>query len=128
MNDCDLEKRDGWYVCRNCGWGYGIMDETYNRNCPARPFEPLPEIGPGTELKRLLRRFGIHERIACKCVRRAKRMDIAGPDWCAENLEMIVDWLHEEARARRLPFVRALARVLVKRAIRNARRKLELLK
>jgi hypothetical protein len=50
-------------------------------------------------------------------------MDDEGCDWCEKNLELITDWLEEEAQRRRLPFVRTFAALLVKRAIRNARKK-----
>lgn len=45
------------------------------------------------------------------------------PGWCAANLETIVGWLREEAEKRKLPFIDAAARLLVRRAIANARRK-----
>jgi hypothetical protein len=54
-------------------------------------------------------------------------MDENGPDWCEENLETIVGWLQEEAKRRKLPFVRTGARLLVRYAIRRARKKLKML-
>ena len=44
------------------------------------------------------------------------------PGWCAANINEIVGWLREEARARGLPFLDAAGRMLVRRAIRNAKR------
>jgi hypothetical protein len=49
-------------------------------------------------------------------------MDIRGCDWCDQNIDTIVGWLQEEAQKRRLPFVDAAGRMLVRRAIANARR------
>jgi hypothetical protein len=49
-------------------------------------------------------------------------MDEQGCDWCEANLDEIVGWLREEATKRGLPFVDLAGRMLVKRAIRNARR------
>jgi hypothetical protein len=49
-------------------------------------------------------------------------MDLSGPDWCAANIDTIVGWLREQAQARGLPFLDAAGRLLVRRAIRNARR------
>ena len=83
--------------------------------------------GAGTELKRLLRKFGIVEAGGCGCKNRAQIMDSEGPDWCERHLETIVSWLAEEAKRRRLPFIHTLGRLLVRRAIRNARKKLEIL-
>jgi len=51
-------------------------------------------------------------------------MDIQGPDWCQEHLEEIVGWLREEATNRKLPFMDSAARILIKKAIKNARHKL----
>lgn len=50
-------------------------------------------------------------------------MDAMGCDWCEAHIHEIVGWLREEAQARGLPFIDAAARMLVRRAIANARRK-----
>jgi hypothetical protein len=78
--------------------------------------------GPGTELKKLLATIGITASPACSCNARAAEMDRKGCDWCEENIDTIVGWLREEATKRRLPFLDAAGRLLVKRAIRNARK------
>jgi hypothetical protein len=44
------------------------------------------------------------------------------PGWCEANLDEIVGWLREEATKRSLPFLDLPARLLVRRAISNARR------
>jgi hypothetical protein len=49
-------------------------------------------------------------------------MDRQGSEWCESNLDTIVGWLREEAEKRGLPFLDVAGRLLVKRAIRNARR------
>ena len=76
--------------------------------------------GAGTELKRMLGRFGI-VATRCQCAARAAQMDRLGPDWCEQNIETILGWLRDEARARGLPFVPMGARMLILRAIRLAR-------
>jgi len=81
-----------------------------------------PGPGPGTELKRLLERIGITAKPTCSCNARARTMDANGCDWCEANLDEIVGWLREEATKRKLPFVDMAGRVLVRRAIRNARK------
>lgn len=78
--------------------------------------------GPGTELKLMFSRIGIHSTPECKCEERAALMDEQGPDWCAQNIDLVVGWLEEEASARGVPFMRSAGRVLVKLAIRSARR------
>ena len=78
--------------------------------------------GPGTELKRLLGRIGIKAEPGCKCTARAEEMDRRGCEWCEADIPTIVGWLREEATKRGLPFVDVAGRVLVRRAISNARR------
>lgn len=87
---------------------------------------PPPEEtgGPGTELKKLLKRIGITATPNCSCNARARKMDemeAREPGWCESHLEEIVGWLREEATKRKLPFLDAAGRVLVRRAIKNAR-------
>ena len=81
--------------------------------------------GPGTELKKLLGRLGLPDRPGCRCNKRAKQMDDMEkkePGWCENHLEEIVGWLREEAVKRKLPFVEWGAKIIVRRAIRNAKR------
>lgn len=79
--------------------------------------------GAGTELAKLLRRLGINPKEqGCKCKSRARQMDKEGLDWCESNRELIVTWLQEEAAKRHLPFLRAAGRLLVRRAIQNAKK------
>lgn len=91
----------------------------------SRKYAPLyidPGFGPGTELKKLLAAVGIVSDENCQCNKRAKLMNIWGCDECERRIDEIVGWLHEEASARGLPFIDAAGRVLVHRAIANARR------
>ena len=89
---------------------------------PEPPPEPAPTHGPGTELKKLLKKVGITASPDCSCNARARLMDERGIEWCEANIDEIVGWLREEAAKRGLPFIDMAGRVLVKRAIRNARR------
>jgi hypothetical protein len=96
---------------------------------PPKPRPPKVEEvghGPGTELKALLKKVGIVASPSCSCNTRAKLMDaneLEEPGWCEKNLETICDWLQEEATKRKLPCVRMAAKILVRQAIRNARKK-----
>lgn len=76
--------------------------------------------GPGTELKKTLAFIGIVPAKNCSCNAKAAYMD-DNPRWAEENVETIVDWLAVEARKRRIPFLRSIGRMLVKRAIKRAK-------
>jgi hypothetical protein len=87
------------------------------------PEPPAPPThGPGTELKKLLARVGITASPDCACNARAAEMDRQGVEWCEGNLDTIVGWLREQAEARGLPFLDIAGRLLVRRAIQNARK------
>lgn len=77
--------------------------------------------GVGTELKKLLSKIGINATPNCSCNSRAKLMDDNGIAWCENNIDTIVGWLKEEATKRKLPFVDIAGRILVKKAIKNAK-------
>jgi hypothetical protein len=81
--------------------------------------------GPGTELSNLLKRFGIEPTPTCQCRAKAAQMDAWGPDECErpERIEEVVAVMRAEAEARGLPFLDVAGRMLVRRAIKNARRK-----
>jgi hypothetical protein len=80
--------------------------------------------GPGTELSKLLKRFGIEPTPTCACRAKAAQMDALGPDECEkpERIAEVVAVMRAEAEARGLPFLDVAGRLLVRRAIRNARR------
>lgn len=116
--------RDGDYI---------IVDET-NSAYPRKDTTPTtiinksieispPVGGPGTELKILLENIGIKSTPTCSCNKRAKIMDDNGIDWCETNIDTIVGWLKEEAQKRNLPFIDLAGKILVKKAISNARKK-----
>jgi len=91
---------------------------------PPVPTPPVPSSGPGTELSKLLKRFGIEPTPTCKCRAKAAQMNAWGCDECAkpERIDEVVAVMREEAKARSLPFLDLPARLLVRRAISNARR------
>jgi len=98
---------------------------------PAYPREPKPgfippqaSYGPGGELSKLLKRFGIEPGPTCQCRSKAAQMDAWGCDECSkpERIEEVVTVMREEAKARGLPFLDVAGRMLVRRAIHNARK------
>jgi hypothetical protein len=78
--------------------------------------------GPGTILSGMLSAMGINSTPNCSCRARAIRMNTEGPDWCENNLQTILDWLREEAKKRKLPFVESGAKLMVQKAISKSRR------
>ncbi|NBX24251.1 MAG: hypothetical protein EBR52_09180 [Microbacteriaceae bacterium] len=111
-------------------WTINIDHPAYPRHpkpgfeLPTPPPAPLPS-GPGTELSKLLKRFGIEPTPTCQCRAKAAEMDAWGPDECEkpERIEEVVAVMRAEAEARGLPFLDVAGRMLVRRAIKNARRK-----
>jgi len=101
---------------------HSVLQQAYAQiSTFTEPPAPLTN-GPGTELKKLLARVGITATPDCSCNARAAEMDRQGVEWCEANLDTIVGWLREQAEARGLPFLDVAGRMLVKRAIANARR------
>lgn len=49
-------------------------------------------------------------------------MDEWGPDECEKRIDEIVGWLKEEATKRKLPFIDYAGKIIVKKAIKNARK------
>lgn len=85
-------------------------------------------MGPGTELKKLLKLIGITASPTCSCNARAKTMDDNGVEWCEKNIDTIISWLREEANKRNLPFIDYAAKMLVSRAISNSIRMIKKMK
>ncbi len=75
--------------------------------------------GPGTELKKILSWFAV-DTPSCSCNDRAKTMNAWGVYGCTKNVDIILDWLQEEATNRKLPFIRLVAKQLVLLAISRA--------
>jgi len=97
------------------------------RNCfpqSSPPVPPPPTHGPGTELSKLLKRFNISPTPTCQCRAKQQQMDLWGCDECSkpERIDEVVAVMREEAQARSLPFLDIAGRLLVRRAIQNARR------
>ena len=120
MAYCSFEFRGDVQVCSVCGASFESSEPLRVVCGVQRPKGPPPP-GAGTHLKRLLASFGIKPSPNCKCASKAQAMDYKGIDWCEENIETIVEWLKEEADSRGFPFIRSVGRLLVRRAIRNAR-------
>jgi hypothetical protein len=105
-------------------WTIDTESEFYPRVSRLPEPPPIPTSGPGTELSRLLKRLGIEPTPTCQCRAKAQQMDQWGPDECSkpERIDEVVAVMRAEAEARGLPFLDVAGRMLVKRAIANARR------
>lgn len=108
----------GLSECVRCGRPVKKAVRPFYRNCVLSASAGTA----GTQLKRILARMGISSEVNCKCSSRATHMNRMGDDWCEQNIETIVGWLREEAHARGMPFISSLGRMLVKKAIRKARK------
>jgi hypothetical protein len=95
---------------------------SYPRQSKKTKTSPQQKIGAGTELKKLLKKIGITASPNCSCNARAKTMDNNGIEWCEKNIDTIIGWLKEEATKRGLPFIDMAGRILVKKAIKNAKK------
>ena len=49
-------------------------------------------------------------------------MNKNGNDWCEQNIDTVVGWLRDEAKRRNLPFLDAVGKLLVSRAIKKSRK------
>lgn len=121
---------DGRYRCLHCD-GPTVPKRSWRR-CRGQGTGPhiphpkqLPPSGPGTELKTMLGKLGIKPQGGCGCESYAAEMDKNGVEWCEQNVDTIVGRMRKEAEKRKLPFVDAAGRMLVKRAIKKARKKEE---
>jgi hypothetical protein len=81
--------------------------------------------GPGTILTNMISSIGIKSSPTCSCRRHALEMNEKGPEWCEQNLGVILQWLKEESNKRHLPYVESVASIVVKRAINTSKRLLK---
>lgn len=110
---------NGDAVCVACGRTVpGAPEGRIVAQCKWKP------LGPGSQLSKLLKSLGIEPTPTCQCRAKAAQMDEWGPDECSrpERIEEVLAVMREEARARGLPFLDAAGRLLIRRAIANARR------
>lgn len=106
-------------------WDEGrFPGQTVVRQNPKKE-DPPPGAGPGMELKRILRKFGIQPK-GCACNRLAAEMDRRGVGWCRANIDKIASRMYEEARKRKFPLAnlsRPAIKLLIRWAIRRSERR-----
>lgn len=109
-------------------WMIDIEHESYpKQNKKTKEIKPKPVAsepsepeGVGTELKKILSYINIKATPNCSCNKRAKYMNEKGIEWCKTHKDLICDWLKEEAKKRKLPFVPFAGRKLIDIAIYRA--------
>jgi hypothetical protein len=94
---------------------------SYIRSLYPKTLEEHPNY-PGTILSKMIKSVGIQMTDSCSCKRHALEMNEKGNDWCEQNIDTVVGWLREEAQRRGLPFMDALGKLLVWRAIKKSRK------
>lgn len=99
----------------------GTDPARYLRSLYPKTLEETPN-HPGTVLSKMIKSVGIQMSDSCSCKRHALEMNDKGNDWCEQNIDTIVGWLREEAKRRNLPFIDALGKILVGRAIKKSRK------
>lgn len=82
-----------------------------------------PGFGPGDELRRIISKFGFKPAPHCKCFQHIREMNMKGIEWCEQNIDTIVGWLKEEAQRAGIPFIPLGARIMVRKAISNAKKR-----
>lgn len=98
----------------------GEFPEKYLRSLFPKTMEEDPN-GPGTVLSKTIKSLGIVMSQGCSCRRHAIEMNTKGNDWCEKNIDNVVGWLREEATKRKLPFIDAIGKLMVTRAIKKSR-------
>lgn len=93
----------------------------YLRSLYPKTLEENPN-HPGTILSKMIKSVGIQMTDSCSCKRHALEMNDHGNDWCESNIDTIVGWLRDEAKRRKLPFMDAIGKMLVYRAIKKSRK------
>jgi hypothetical protein len=123
VTTCSFNSRGQCVVCGHPRFALVQICDPSAKSEP-QPNPATPTGGPGTELSRLLKKFGIEPTPTCSCRAKAAEMDSWGPDECErpERIDEVVAVMRSEAAARGLPFLDAAGKLLVRRAIANARR------
>ena len=93
----------------------------YLRSLYPKTLEENPN-HPGTILSKMIKSVGIQMTDSCSCKRHALEMNEKGNDWCEQNIDTIVGWLRDEAKRRNLPFMDAIGKMLISRAIKKSRK------
>ena len=78
--------------------------------------------GPGSILASMFSAIGIKSTPTCSCRRHALEMNEKGIEWCEQNIDTICGWLEDECKKRSIPYVDAVAKMVVNRAISKSKK------
>lgn len=95
--------------------------QSFLQNKFPRTLEDDP-YGPGTILASMFSAIGIKSSPTCSCRKHALEMNKNGIEWCENNLDTICGWLKQECEKRKIPYVDAVARMVVNRAISKSKK------
>lgn len=95
--------------------------QSYLQNLFPKTLEDDP-YGPGSILASMFSAIGIKSSPTCSCRRHALEMNMKGIEWCEQNVDTICGWLQEECKKRNIPYVEAVAKMVVNRAINKAKK------
>lgn len=84
------ERTEDGFRCEYCR---RIAETPAARHCDVP--EPDPGVGPGSELRAILKELGIQEKPKCGCTERAAAMDLLGVEGCRRRFDDIVGWMRE---------------------------------
>ena len=129
MSDCRLtlvaehESGIATYACQRCKREHKskYTPDKIHRNCTAA--KKCENAGPGTELERILKWFGVRVKRGCGCKDWVRWMNAIGVEGCRAESKAIIDHLREEAKQRRpwkWLFTRCGARLILWLAIKRA--------
>lgn len=115
------------FTCE-CGFSIQLRDDQFPLHCWCGrthygfldSSDSVIQCKAGSELSKLLKLIRIEPTPDCKCIKRAKTMDVRGCQWCRDNLDTIDGWLREEATRRGLPYSSFVGKRLVMLAIKRA--------
>lgn len=95
--------------------------QSYLQNQFPRSLEDEP-YGPGSILASMFSAIGIKSSPTCSCKRHALEMNRKGIEWCEDNMDTILGWLKDECEKRKIPWVQAVAKTVVNRAISKSKK------
>jgi hypothetical protein len=105
-------------------WLVDVDHPSYPKPREGWPGGKAPCGGPGTELKKMFRRWlGVKATPNCPCNAHALEMDAWGPDGCETHMGTILGWLEEQAKGRGIPFIRMVVERVVRLAISRVRKR-----
>lgn len=92
---CDFVSQGSVFQCSTCG---AVVCEPRRQICEQK-YDPAKDTGTGvgSQLSRILHRFGINPKPGCSCHELRRRMNELGPDGCESELDSLAEELRRQA-------------------------------